>query len=107
MSTSQKACLVPSLHLSDAKPPGLDIWWSVARSGTCGPVLSCQTFNVATSQGPDSDGGYPVLEAPERDCREPERVLSRVTRLGRNRRPSVPWVQEPDKSSTSQVINIV
>jgi hypothetical protein len=34
--------------------------------------------------------GYPVLEAPWCSCREPERVPSRVTRLGCNWRPSYP-----------------
>jgi hypothetical protein len=33
-----------------------------------------------------------------RDCQEPGRVLNQVMRLGRNRRPSVPWVQGLDSS---------
>jgi hypothetical protein len=71
-------------------PPGLDIWWRVDCSDTYGPVLSCQTFNVAASRGPDSGGVYLVLEALGRSCQEPGRVLSWVTRLGHNRCPMVP-----------------
>jgi hypothetical protein len=37
-----------------------------------------------------------VLEALRHGSREPEHVLSWVTRSGRNRRLSVPWVQAPD-----------
>jgi hypothetical protein len=40
----------------------------------------------------------PVMEAPRCGSREPRRVPSRVTRLGHNRRPSVPWVQDPYSS---------
>jgi hypothetical protein len=49
---------------------GLDIQWSVHRSGTYGPVSSCQAFNVFTSRGPDSDSAYPVSKAGS-SCREP------------------------------------
>jgi hypothetical protein len=52
----------------DVKPPGLDVWWSVDRSGTCGPVLSCQAFNVTASRGSNSGEAYLVLEASERGC---------------------------------------
>jgi hypothetical protein len=38
-----------------------------------------------------------ILEAPGHSSQETGRVLSRVSRLGRNRRPSVPWVQDPEK----------
>jgi hypothetical protein len=82
----------------DVKPPGLNIWWSVDRLVTCGRILPCQAFNVTASRGPDSDGAYPILEVPGRGCREPGRVLSRVMRIGHNRCPSVPWVQDPGSS---------
>jgi hypothetical protein len=52
----------------DVKPPGLNIWWSVDRMGTCDPILSCQAFNVTVSRGPNSDGAYPVLEPLGHGC---------------------------------------
>jgi hypothetical protein len=76
----------------DAKPPGLDIWWRVDRLSTYGPVLSCQAFNAAAPRGPDPDDAYSVLEAPGHGYRELGRVQSRVMRMDRNWRPSVPWV---------------
>jgi hypothetical protein len=39
-----------------------------------------------------------IPEAPGSGCREPRRVPGWVTRLGRNRCPLVPWVQDPDSS---------
>jgi hypothetical protein len=88
----------------DVKLPGLNIWWSVDHPGTCGPILSCQAFNVAASQGPNSDGAYLVLEAPGCDCQEPGCVSSWVTRMGHNRSPSLPWVQYLDKYSLHQMV---
>jgi hypothetical protein len=38
-----------------------------------------------------------VKEALGRGSQEPGRVLSWVMRSARNQRPSVPWVQDPDK----------
>jgi hypothetical protein len=79
-----RRCLVLSLQRvvvpspRDVKPLSLDIWWRVDRLGTCGVVLSCQTFNVAASRGPDSGGAYPVLEAPGHS------PPSLVMRLGHN-----------------------
>jgi hypothetical protein len=84
--------------LGDVKPSDLNICWSVDCMGTYDPVLSCQAFDVTTSRGPNSDGADPVLEAPRRGCREPGHVSRRVMRMGRNRHPSVPWVQDPDSS---------
>jgi hypothetical protein len=72
-------------------PPGLDIRWSVDHLGTYGPVLSCQTFHVTASRGPNSGGVYPVLEAPGCSYWEPGRAPNWVTRLGYNWHPSVPW----------------
>jgi hypothetical protein len=82
--------------LGIVKPLGLDIQWRVDHLSTCGLILSCQAFNVAASQGPDSDGAYRVPEAPVRGCREPGHVPRWVTRLGHNQCPSVPCVQDPD-----------
>jgi hypothetical protein len=39
-----------------------------------------------------------VLEALRCNSREPERVPSRVSWLGCNRCPSVPWVEDPNSS---------
>jgi hypothetical protein len=80
-------------------PSSMDIWWRVDRSGTCIPVLSCQTDIAVASCGPDSSGAYQALEGLGRNSQEPGHIPSRVTRLGRNRWPSVPWVQESDSSA--------
>jgi hypothetical protein len=62
--------------LGDVMPPGLDIWWRVHRTGTC-----------VSGNG-----------TPGRGSREPRLVPIRVLRSGRNRRPLVPWVQDPNGS---------
>jgi hypothetical protein len=51
-----------------------------------------------------------ILEAPGSGCREPKRVPGWVMRLGRNRCPSVPWVQDPDSSPEpfiEQVVRVI
>jgi hypothetical protein len=64
------------VFLEDVNPLGLDIWWSVDHPSTCSHILSCQAINIATSQGPDSDGAYSVLQALGRGSRVPGCALS-------------------------------
>jgi hypothetical protein len=93
---------------------GADFTWllRLLESVLPGTVLSCHCSGQwRISWGMWSPGAWifvvvmtvqvsvvPILEAFGHGCQEPGNVLSWVTRLGRNWRPFVPWVQDPNNS---------